>query len=101
MSDDRVTATLLSDDEMVRRLKAAMAEAGYPDARVRVSPRNPARFDFLPGTVPPAVAWKAAQVVGLPGRCRACFLAGHEPCASAPLRVDDCGASNGSTEGDW
>lgn len=77
--------------EHVARMRAALAEAGYPDAQVRIGPRS-GEVEFLNGTVPGELAWKAATIAGAPGRCFACFQAAHTPCASHPFRGEDCGA---------
>lgn len=64
---------MLSPEEQMRRVKAALAEAGYPNAAVRWdvdyenggSPAVRIGFEKDDGEVPEEVCWKAFIVAGL------------------------------------
>lgn len=60
----------MTPEERVRRVKAALAEAGYPDAPVWIEQD---RIHFESGVIPRAVAWRAAAVVGDTHKCWPCF----------------------------
>lgn len=80
-------------DEMVRRVRAALAEAGYPNARVESDIDGPSiglgqRADE--GEVPERVAWRAHVVAGNDASCWACWNLGYDPgCLQGS--VEDCG----------
>lgn len=82
------------------KIRAALFEAGHPDAIVHGTEDNPAIVMNGPHGVPPEITWKAFKIVNqLPG-CFACWDTGHElindACiyACTPYIVQDCGLTD-------
>lgn len=84
----------LTPEERVRRVKAALAEAGYPNVAVAWSEEHeevvaPGMY----GAVPTAVWWRAKAIADAVTRCWACFspepwiprALAPEPCTHDPL----------------
>lgn len=84
---------LLTIDEQVRRLRAALAEAGYPNAIVQFWPGedDPRVGLGKEGDPTDYVCWKAYAVTGLSHCCWACWDAdtGQDCHVTGP--VEDCG----------
>lgn len=84
-----MTVTALTPEERVRRVKAALAEAGHPDAVVMPSVEPPG---VLIGSYEPLeVQWRAAALAGAVTRCWPCYRAhpiysqSRPPCDHDPL----------------
>lgn len=84
--------------EVADRLRKALAEAGYPDAKITMEGEGVEDVGCLMGApehVPEEVLWRAWQVIGLETSCRACYVdRDPEECeepSSLAHPVDDCG----------
>lgn len=95
--------------DVVERVRMALAEAGYPNARVRAK-HKPFRSTVMPRSIPFDVAWRAliiAEPVGSAPGCLACYIAANEryaeigalpnwKCGAPREGIEDCGVSRGS-----
>ncbi len=95
-----MSASELTQDEELARMRAAVAEAGYSPDAIH-PPENPGfAYAYDPDIIPADVAWKAGQVatsdVGEHICCR-CHVADARvnrkvsKCAADRLFMDDCG----------
>lgn len=93
-----MTATApVSPEAELLALRAALAEAGYPDAIVYYDPEaGEIAVRWRQGDVelvPRSVVWKALQIVGLVDACW--------PCWSARILLDDCDSIEPCAHGPW